>query len=212
MKNLPQFILLLSLLFTFSFTQAQEYFVGVKGGVNYDFAGDIYDLGTSIESTADDVKHGANSKMGYHMGVWFKVEFLNFFIRPELVYTQIEKEYPSLFSQKITTQKIDVPIVLGTKLLGPFYLFGGPAFQYIAEKEISITSTQIDFKELTVGLNIGAGVELGNFGLEVRWEKGFSEKDHASVTSISGNSLVTRNFEIDNRPNQLIFGLTYKLN
>lgn len=203
-KAIISSILFLSVVFT---AQAQLDF-GLKAGVNYDFSGDVNDLGSSIESTADDVKHGADSKMGYHMGVWGKIEFLNIFIKPELVYTQIEKEYDVLSLEKMTVKKIDIPVVLGTKILGPLYVFGGPSFQYIMENNFSVTTSEVNEKDFTVGLNLGAGVEFGNLGLEVRWEKGLTQDDKAKIMT----DLSTQNFEIDNRPNQLIFSLTLRLN
>lgn len=203
-KVFLSFLLFLSFIIT---AQAQMDF-GLKAGVNYDFSGDIKDLGASIESTADDIKHGADIKMGYHMGIWAKFEFLNVFLKPELVYTQIEKEYTSLSSETIKTKKIDVPIVLGTKIVGPLYLFAGPSFQYILENDFSVTTSEVAIKDFTVGLNLGAGVELGKLGLELRWEKGLTQDDKAKIIS----NLNTNDFVIDNRPNQLIFSLTYKLN
>lgn len=196
------FLTLLVVVTVFFSANAQIDF-GLKAGVNYDFSGDI----TQIESAANDIKHGANSKMGYHAGVWLKAEFLNIFIRPELVYTQLEKEYSSLSAETIKTKKIDVPVVLGTKVLGPVYLFGGPSFQYIMGNDFSVTNSEISTDDFTVGLNLGAGVALGNFGLEIRWEKGLTQDDKAKILNYG-----TGNFEIDNRPNQLIFSLNYKLN
>ena len=203
-KVFLSFLLFLSFIIT---AQAQMDF-GLKAGVNYDFSGDIKDLGASIESTADDIKHGADIKMGYHMGIWAKFEFLNVFLKPELVYTQTEKQYNITSIESIKTKKIDVPVVLGTKILGPLYLFGGPSFQYILENDFSVTTSEVAIKDFTVGLNLGAGVELGKLGLEFRWEKGFTQDEKAKIIT----NLSTQNFVIDNRPNQLIFSLTYKLN
>lgn len=203
-KVILSFILFLSFIIT---SQAQIDF-GIKAGVNYDFSGDIKDLGANIESSADDIKHGAESKMGYHVGVWSKFKFSNLFLKPELVYTQIEKEYSSIANETIKTKKIDVPIVLGTKVLGPLYVFGGPAFQYILENDFSVRTSEVAIKDFTVGLNLGAGIEFGKIGLEVRWEKGLTQDDKAKIIS----NLNTNDFVIDNRPNQLIFSLKLKLN
>ncbi|MDO9260523.1 MAG: outer membrane beta-barrel protein [Flavobacteriaceae bacterium] len=201
-------ILSIFLFVTLIFNANAQLDFGLKGGLNYDFSGDINDLGTNIQSSADDIKHGADSKMGYHMGVWFKVKFLNIFLRPELVYTQTEKQYDITSLESIKTKKIDVPVVLGTKILGPLYVFGGPSFQYILENDFSIKTSEVDIDEFTVGLNLGAGVEIGKLGLEIRWEKGITQDEKAKIIT----NLSTQNFEIDNRPNQIIFSLNYKLN
>ncbi len=201
--------ILTTLLFlSFAFTAQAQLDFGLKGGLNYDFSGDINDLSTNIQSSADDIKHGADTKMGYHMGVWFKVNFLNIFLKPEFVYTQIEKQYDIASISSIKTKKIDIPVVLGTKILGPLYVFAGPSFQYILENDFSVKTSEVAMDEFTVGLNLGAGVEFGKLGLEVRWEKGITQDEKAKIIT----NLSTQNFEIDNRPNQIIFSLNYKLN
>ena len=69
---------------------------------------------------------------------------------------------------------------------------------------VNIEDVENDF---TVGLNIGAGVNLGRLGLDVRYERGFSENEAQfvsdNITNIAGR--------VDSRPAQVIFSLSYKL-
>ena len=57
---------------------------GVKAGVNYN--------SNSIGEVSSDVFKGAESKTGYHAGVWvrFKIPAIGLYFRPELVYTNLE--------------------------------------------------------------------------------------------------------------------------
>ena len=66
-------------------TSAQIQF-GVKGGVNYN--------SNSIKETSSDIFDGAKSKTGYHAGIWlrFKLPVVGWYVRPELVYTNLENE------------------------------------------------------------------------------------------------------------------------
>lgn len=203
-KIIATSVLVLSLIFT----AHAQLDMGLKAGLNYDFSGDIKDLGTNIQSTTDDILHGADSKMGYHMGIWFKIEFLNLFLRPELVYTQTEKNYDIASLATIKTKKVDIPVVLGTKIVGPLYVFGGPSFQYVLANDFSIKTSEVSTDDFTVGLNLGTGVTIGKLGMEVRWEKGITQDEKAKIIT----NLSTQNFQIDNRPNQLIFSLNYQLN
>ena len=59
---------------------------GVKGGLNYN--------SNSIKGVSKDVFSGAKSKTGYHAGVWLRLKLpvVGFYVRPELVYTNLENE------------------------------------------------------------------------------------------------------------------------
>jgi hypothetical protein len=101
--------------------------------------------------------------------------------------------------------KLDVPVLLGIKVIGPLNLFGGPAFQYILDTEfdgISVDDVDSDF---TVGLNLGAGVNLGRFGVDLRYERGFSDNE---ATFINTNITNVEADRIDTRPDQLILSLS----
>ena len=52
-----------------------------------------------------------------------------------------------------------------------------------------------------MGVQFGAGVEFGKLGLDVRWERGLSENE--------ANFANTQ--RIDNRTNQIIFGISLEL-
>ena len=101
--------------------------------------------------------------------------------------------------------KLDLPVLLGFNIIGPLNVFAGPAFQYILDTDyegITIGDVENDF---TVGLNIGAGVSFGRFGIDLRYERGFSENE---VTVVDG---VFSNDRIDTRPDQLVLSLALKL-
>lgn len=175
---------------------------GVKGGVNYN--------SNSIKEVQSDVFSGAKSKMGYHAGVWLrlKVPVLGLYVRPELVYTNLENEVFYEFTQKTTSysfQKIDIPILIGRKIFGIGNVYLGPSFQYILASDFEINDiSSVDSKGFTMGLQFGGGVEFGNLGIDLRWERAFS---NIESTFLSG--AVEREF--DTRINQIIIGLSYKL-
>ena len=57
----------------------------------------------------------------------------------------------------------------------------------------------------SVGLQFGAGIELGNLGIDVRWERGLN-----AVESTFLNVATNTNVTFDTRVNQIIIGLSYK--
>jgi hypothetical protein len=170
---------------------------GIKGGVNYNNNGDA-----TFSSAGDDVIQGAESKSGFHAGLWFrgKVPIIGLYIRPELVYTQVKSEY--INNESYEFSKIDVPILLGKNFLGFATAFVGPSFQYILNDNFEFSELNTDqFDKFSVGVQMGFGIELGNLGIDVRWERGLSKTEAKFANSIT----------VDNRTNQIIFSLSLGL-
>jgi hypothetical protein len=194
-------IIMLFLAFGFSQVSNAQIDFGIKGGVNYN--------SESIKETGQDVFSGAKSKTGYHAGIWlrFKLPVVGFYIRPELVYTNLENEVFYKTAAKTTThtfQKIDIPVLLGKKIFGIGNVYIGPSFQYILDSDFSISDiSSVDSKGFTMGLQFGGGVEFGKLGIDVRWERAFSGIE-SSLASTLGN------VNYDTRINQIIVGLSYK--
>ena len=74
---------MLSFALAFSQTSKAQIDFGVKAGLNYN--------SESIQSVSEDVFTGAESKTGYHAGIWlrFKLPIIGFYLRPELIYTNL---------------------------------------------------------------------------------------------------------------------------
>ena len=195
--------LMMSLAFAFSQTSSAQLDFGVKAGLNYN--------SESIQSVSEDVFTGAESKTGYHAGVWlrFKLPIIGFYLRPEIVYTNLENEL--LYKIRETApsqttsynfQKIDIPVLIGKKFFGIGNVFAGPSFQYILNSDFSLNDiSEVDTDGFSVGLQFGAGIELGNLGIDVRWERGLN-----TIESTFLNALSER-VTFDTRVNQIIIGL-----
>lgn len=186
----------------FSQTTNAQLSFGVKGGLNYN--------SNSIKETGQDVFDGAKNKTGYHAGIWLraKIPVLGLYIRPELVYTNLENEIRYKTTGKTTNysfQKIDIPVLLGKKIFGIGNVYVGPSFQYILDSNFSFSDIpNVEADGFTVGLQFGGGIELGRLGVDVRWERGFNGVES---TFLSG----TTNVSFDTRVNQIIIGLSYRL-
>jgi hypothetical protein len=178
--------------------------IGIKGGINYN--------SNSIQEVSEDVFDGAKSKTGYHAGIWmrFKIPVIGLYVRPELVYTNLENtvQYDNGLVQKNTNfsfQKIDIPVLLGKKILGIGNVYIGPSFQYILDQNFSISDIpNVQGDGFTLGLQFGGGIELGRLGLDVRWERGFN---NVESSFLDGATTV----QFDTRVNQIIVGLSYRL-
>ncbi|MDO6493016.1 MULTISPECIES: porin family protein [unclassified Cellulophaga] len=192
-KTLLVITMALASLTTFAQTDAS---FGIKGGLNYGGNGDYYD-------SAKDAYNDPDKNVGFHFGIFAQTGG-NLYLRPELVYTSLKSGYAEDFKM----QKLDLPVLVGAKVIGPVNVFAGPAFQYILGTDydgITIGDVENDF---TVGLNVGVGVNLGKLGVDIRYERGFSDNEvdiiNADITSVQKD-------RIDTRPDQLILSLSLKL-
>ena len=180
-----------------SLLQAQFEF-GVKGGLNYDSLGDVdYD-----DFSATDLSAG--SKTGYHIGAYGKIDLLLFYLRPEIQFTKINSGFAD---KNIGLSKIEAPILLGYKILGPLSVFAGPSFQYILNEDVEGTTFTDIEENFTVGLQIGTRISFGRLGLGVRYERGFTDND-VRILGANGVDVEGRS---DARPNQVIVSASYEL-
>ena len=186
-----------------AFSQADSGF-GIKAGVNYNQSGDLTAV---VGDAAEDIIEGAEGKVGYHVGIYGKLNIGRLYVRPELVYTRIASGYNVAGNNVYSTSKLDLPILLGINIIGPVHIFAGPALQATLKsdfEDLNINDLESDY---TVGANFGVGVNLGRLGIDVRYERGFSENEaqfvSTNVTNIEGR--------VDSRPSQVIFSLSFKL-
>ena len=170
---------------------------GIKAGLNYNANGDYF------ESIGDNAQN-PDRNIGYHVGVFGKIGNRLFF-RPELVYTATKSSYDS---DDFSMKKIDAPLLIGAKVLGPVSVFAGPSLQYILDTEfdgIDINDVENDF---SIGLNFGIGLNINKIGIDLRYERGFSDNEAIFIDNNLGNSVVSR---VDTRPDQLILSLSLAL-
>jgi hypothetical protein len=169
---------------------------GLRGGLNYNSNGEFL-------SEASEVYKNPKSNAGYHVGLFKKIDLLGFFLRPELVYTSTSSSYNG---DDLSMSKIDLPLNLGSGLIGPTYIFAGPSLQYVLSSEFAGVSTVSSLKDITVGANIGFGVSLNKINIDLRYERGLTEKKMRFLTQ-----KVYKEARIDTRQDQLILSLLIEL-
>ncbi|MBT8265134.1 MAG: PorT family protein [Bacteroidia bacterium] len=168
---------------------------GIKGGLNYNANGDYF------SSISENAQH-PDRNIGYHIGVFGKLGN-DLYFKPELFYTRTKSNYDD---GDFNMQKIDAPLLVGVKILGPISVFGGPALQYILDTEfdgIAINDVENDF---SVGLNFGIGLNFNKIGIDLRYERGFSENE---AQFLNNNNVGTD--RLDTRPDQLILSFSVAL-
>lgn len=171
-----------------SFAQTQGG-VGLKGGLNYNSAGNYF-------KDAGLVWGNPFNNMGFHVGTFAKINLGPLFLRPELVFTQINSD---INQNTFKTQRLDVPALVGVNLLGSLVsVFAGPSFHYYMVDELR----EFDFEKFDRGYQFGVGVNLRSVGLDLRYERVVNNQTIQIEDIISGNG--------DFKSQQIILGLSFK--
>jgi hypothetical protein len=175
---------------------------GIKAGLSYNSNGDFKEFTSEVTEIYKDEGKG---KSGFNVGFYGELDLGAIYVRPEVLYTKTTSEYEvNSQVEDYKLSKIDVPVLVGIKLIGPLNIFAGPAFQYILDNDLGgLTFDKIE-NDFSVGVNIGASVKFGRIGVDVRYERGLSENE--ANWSNAGET-----FTLDSRPEQLIFSLSYSL-
>jgi len=197
-------LIMLVFIFTGLGMSAQNASFGLKGGLNYGATGEYESFSDVSGDFTSSFEDGEN-KTGFHAGLFAKFELLGIFIQPELVYTELNTEY-STFDYKLS--KIDAPVLVGVNILGPLNIKAGPAFQYILDNKIEGSDLDIKDvdKDITVGYQLGAGLDLGRLGFDIRHEGSFQDN-----FAEGGNIAADSGFTIDSRASQWILSVSYAL-
>jgi hypothetical protein len=194
MKNSFFITLILVLITTTTFAQSASGF-GFKAGLNYNANGDYFE---SISTNAEN----PDRNIGFHIGVFGKFG-KKLYIKPEIVYTSTKSDYAN---EEFKMQKIDIPVLVGIKVIGPLSVFAGPSFQYILDSEFEGISINDIEKDFSFGLNFGIGLNLNKIGIDVRYERGLSNNE---ASFLNNNNIDTS--RIDTRPDQIILSLSFIL-
>lgn len=194
-----------ALIGTTAFAQNDSGF-GLKAGLNYNQNGDLNFK--QVQSAGEDLIAGSDGKVGYHVGFYGKLDMPKIYIRPELIYTKTKSSYDvEGGTNDYDVSKLDLPVLLGYKIIGPLHIFAGPAFQYTLNNDLEDVELDDLKNDFSIGAHFGVGVNLGNIGLDVRYERGFSENE----AEIIGDNIANIEGRVDSRPSQIIFGLSLKL-
>lgn len=176
-------ILSLALLFCVTVSYSQLFNIGVKMGYNSTLS--VNNLDYNSQKFTEDFFGNM------HFGVFTRLNFGKVYVQPEVLYSMQTKNYKTQsvvdlvnveFDNVFKTRAIDVPILLGYKVLDlklmNLRVFAGPKFRFDAGSSLdfknfstSINTSEIDkdIKTAKVGLETGLGVDFLMFTFDVRY-------------------------------------------
>lgn len=197
--------------------QKKGFAFGIKGGVNlsrltmgnvfttrYDDSGNPY-LGYDGKEVKDNLKQSFDTRTGAVGGIYARFG-RTLFIQPEVLVStkggsfEIVKtnlEQPITETVKVKYSNIDVPLLIGFKG-GPLRILAGPVTSFRIGDNQKLSDAfkyyTSDFKnsmsEATFGYQLGAGLDIGSFSLDVRREGSFTNVASFQVKGQGGDNSV----------------------
>ncbi|WP_044200122.1 porin family protein [Dyadobacter tibetensis] len=181
--------------------QMKGFAFGIKGGVNlsrltmgdvfttrYDDNGNPY-LGFDGKEVKDNLKQSFDTRTGGVGGIYVRFG-KTLFVQPELLVStkggsfdiiRNDNDNPTTQKVNIKYSNIDVPLLIGLKG-GPFRVLAGPVTSFRIGDNQKLSEALREYSsnfndalaEATFGYQVGVGLDIGNFSLDVRNEGSFT--------------------------------------
>ncbi|WP_192346486.1 porin family protein [Algoriphagus sp. Y33] len=195
MKKIILSFALLTIVLT---SYSQGIYIGPKVGLSQ----------TKLDLKSDQFKNG-ESKFGYHLGVFARINLVGLYLQPEVLFTQTQgqfsfdaedqpiREYDADFN------RVDIPVMLGFKMFKLLRVQAGPVASINVNsklKEAGETVRDADFRSATIGYQAGLGLDIGNLIIDAKYESALDK----FTGSMAG-------FNTDQRTNQWILSVGFRI-
>lgn len=193
-------------LFLFGFVSSEvsaQIDFGVRGGFH------SYDLDVGELDSMGVMAGIRKASFGLHVGLFSRIGIGGLYIEPAMVLNNISAKYTVVESNEEVEEGslvLDVPVVLGLNI-GIVDLFGGPVahLRFSDYKDlVSAGAYEDNFSNAHFGLQLGGGVNLGKWGVELRYEQNFKDNDLGIVDSVRDIKFVDAN-------SRILASINYKL-
>jgi hypothetical protein len=192
MKACIKYLVSAVMLFSFNTLHAQSISMGAEGEIT-SASVKVADINQSLLNSIN-----GKSMAGYEIGPYFKINAGPIYIKPKFLISYqsgiVEANYADESSANVTLSllRLDVPVLVGLKVLGPLSIEAGPVYNRLIYATKDFNGNNIDIEPNGVGYRIGANLQLGPIGLNAGYQgvKNGSSSDLSSFSS----------------PNELIFG------
>lgn len=162
---------------TMAFSQILPSFqFGVKAGAN-------------LAKFTTENTFSSDNRAGYYAGVWTRIGAAGIHLQPELYLTGKNTTLKSSngAETEVKFTSLDVPVLIGTKLGAAgvgIRLNTGPVFSFILDdqQKFKDAANQVfkgDFKGQNISWQFGTGLDFGQLGIDLRYEKGLSKLNNS---------------------------------
>lgn len=201
MRNL---ILAIVLVFSSMSLSAQSFKWGAKVNVGSP------DVSLSdIKEANNHIPDVKNASLNLQLGLFARLQLLGFYIQPEAMFSNSKSELKfEDVTGEVKINKLDLPVMVGKRFLKIFRVNAGPVFSLKLSqdiKNVKNTSDEIiaNYKNATVGLQYGIGLDISMITIDLRVEKGL--QSISDELKIAGKS-----FSADQRLDQVMLAVGIK--
>ena len=128
----------------------------------------------------------------YQLGIFTRFKLAGVYIQPEAMFSSSKTEmtFENILNENTNTNndvvgevklnKLDIPVMIGKRFMKIVRINAGPVFSYILSQNIDQSGAKeawneinAEYKNATVGLQYGIGVDIAMINIDLRVEKGF---------------------------------------
>ena len=187
---------------------AQEFDLGIKGGVNYANAV-ILDVVSADGIALDELKTERGKSIVF--GGFARATMGKFVIQPELLFSENQSlvkfegvdasddSFGDLLS--IHVDKMDIPLIFSYKAFNAIRLSAGPVFSHL---NVEAEDKLFQFNDMTVGYQAGIGFDISKLTFDARYESNLD--GYQEFLSTEAGSIT-----VDTRRSIFQFTIGYKL-
>lgn len=164
--------------------------------------------GELIKDVSGVIDNKGEGEVGFNVGIYGNLNLGMVYIRPKLVYSQTSSGYnldADTATENFKFSTIDLPVLVGIKIIKPISIVLGPAFRYIVNSDIEGLTYKSIENDITVGANIGVAVIIGRIGIDLIYDRSFSKNEASFIDNNTENS-----YTLDTRPQQFLVSLSYR--
>lgn len=141
--------------------------------------------GANLSKLSTDNTFSSDNRAGYYAGLWTRIGAAGIHLQPELYLsgknTTLEDDAGQ--ENKVKFTSLDVPVLVGTKFGAAgvgLRLNTGPVVSFVLSDDQSFGDAagsvfKGDFKGQNFAWQFGAGLDIGNLGVDLRYETGLSK-------------------------------------
>lgn len=216
------FLPIIFCLFSFSFSQAQEFSFGIKGGLNYAMGSEIQGKSSTVDGNAEysTATFTPESQIGFHGGAFFELKFGKFFVRPEAIYSSVETEFTLVNStSSYNVDQLIIPLLVGYNVYGPIDIYAGPAYNNIIDATLENTKEPIVVQNSPLAAQVGIKAGIGRFELDLRYSRNLASQEYQAIDVDNDNTVTGGVNEMDGvnlanfdgRLHHVLLSLSFKL-
>ncbi len=200
--------IILSFCFFWSLAAAAQLDFGVKAGLNYNSIDDL-NVSGGLLGLNEDLK--SEGQVGFHAGFFAQFKFTKFYVKGELLYVQNSSSYDNMLApaSKLKLTTLEVPILVGFKIIGPLKFYIGPSLVYNIDNNFADVFDLNLERDFSIAYNVGTTLTFNKIDIDLRYSSGFSDNVASYLDDIPSDGL---GYTVNTRPSQFLLSVSYLIN